>query len=136
MGNAIDLPAPSITTLTLDRAGILPLVTSNLPVTRTRRPRGSPSTLVPFVSIVYSTQNRLHFAPPCLWSVQLTSSMHRASFDKARTRLMDLVSNASPCRACLHRRGRSRRRHYPHDGQLPPPTQEYHPPRTDAGCLR
>jgi hypothetical protein len=40
MGNA-DLPAPSIRTLTLDRAGILSLVTSNLPVTRTRRPRGS-----------------------------------------------------------------------------------------------
>jgi hypothetical protein len=40
MGNAIDLPAPSITTLTLDRAWILPLVTSNLPVTRTRRSRG------------------------------------------------------------------------------------------------
>lgn len=55
---------------------------------------------------------------------------------KARIRHRRSPLNAGPRRACSRGRGHPRRRNYPHDGKLPPPTRQYHPPRKNAGCLR
>lgn len=96
MSNAIDLPAPSRGILTLDRLGILSLVTWNLPVmTDEKTTRVTLSPRMPIVSVSHSAGNRRHSAAasPLPWSVQLTSPRRCASNCALRreSAIVDLV---------------------------------------------
>lgn len=98
MSNAIDLPAPSRGILTLDRLGILSLVTWNLPVmTDEKTTRVTLSPRMPIVSVSHSAGNRRHSAAasplPLPGSVQLTSSRRCASNFALRreSAIVDLV---------------------------------------------